>query len=57
MTVVSKTRKRDSLTQTLVDLAVNLYRDVKKGLSYLSGSDKEGSDKAKKHYTTNCPAL
>ena len=37
MTVVSKTRKRDYLAQTLVGLAVNLYRDVKKGLSYLYG--------------------
>ena len=57
MTVVSKTKKRDSLAQTLVGLAVNLYRDVKKRPFLPIWVDKEGSDKAKKHYTTNCPAL
>ena len=57
MTVVSNTRKQDSLAQTLVGLAVNLYRDVKKRPFLPIWVDKEGSDKAKKHYTTNCPAL
>ena len=57
MTVVSKTIKWDSLAQTLVDLAVNLNRYVKKGLSYLSGFIQKVPTQRTKHYTTNCPAL
>jgi hypothetical protein len=44
MTVVFRTRKRNSLAQTLVDLAVNLNRDVKKRPFLPIWVDKEGSD-------------